>query len=346
MRDAACCAPELPINRNSAPTPTTASAALIIRIEAMDCPTEEGLLRKALGAMEGIESLDFNLMQRRLTVHHRLSDTAPVLAAITALDMIPVVEGAAAHESSNTASVFRIDNMDCPTEEALIRTRLSAMPEVVAIDFNLIRRTLSVTHAAGQRDAVAMALHDIGMQAVLTSLVDGNASTVNAAESTPNKKGWALGFAAIAAIGSEAIAWTLGTDKSWPVIALALIAICFSGTSTYRKGWIALKNFNLNINALMAIAVTGAVAIGQWPEAAMVMVLFALAEVIEAMSLDRARNAIRGLMEMTPEKATVQQADGSWKPLEASAAVVNMIVRVVPGERIPLDGKLTVGSLR
>jgi Cd2+/Zn2+-exporting ATPase len=48
------------------------------------------------------------------------------------------------------------------------------------------------------------------------------------------------------------------------------------------------------MNALMSIAVTGAMLIGHWPEAAMVMVLFALAEVIEAKSLDRARNAIRG----------------------------------------------------
>jgi Cd2+/Zn2+-exporting ATPase len=344
MRDAACCAPELPADRVSTQPPMAGAAALIVRIEAMDCPTEEGLLRKALGAMDGVESLDFNLMQRRLTVHHRLSDTAPILAAITALDMVPIVEGTPATGSADTASVFRIENMDCPTEEALIRTRLTTMAEVVSMDFNLIRRTLSVTHAAGQRDAVTKALHDIGMQAILTSQLDANVSTDKASVPTPNKKRWALGVAAAAAVGAEAMAWTLGTDKSWPVIVLALIAICLSGTSTYRKGWIALKNFNLNINALMAIAVTGAVAIGQWPEAAMVMVLFALAEVIEAMSLDRARNAIRGLMEMTPEKATVQQPDGSWQPLEASAVAVGMIVRVGPGERVPLDGQLTVGQ--
>jgi Cd2+/Zn2+-exporting ATPase len=62
----------------------------------------------------------------------------------------------------------------------------------------------------------------------------------------------------------------------------------------------------------MSIAVTGAVLIGQWPEAAMVMFLFTVAELIEARSLDRARNAISGLMQMTPEQATVQQADGNW----------------------------------
>ena len=51
--------------------------------------------------------------------------------------------------------------------------------------------------------------------------------------------------------------------------ALALLALFFGGLTTYRKGWTALANRNLNINALMSIAVTGAFLIGQWPEAAM-----------------------------------------------------------------------------
>src|SRR5699024_10720516 len=115
------------------------------------------------------------------------------------------------------------------------------------------------------------------------------------------------------------------------------------GLSTYKKGWIALRNGNLNINALMSIAVTGALLLGQWPEAATVMFLFTLAELIEAKSLDRARHAIQKLMQLTPDKATVQQADGSWVEVEASSVVVGNVVRVRPGERIALDGVLIAG---
>jgi Cd2+/Zn2+-exporting ATPase len=114
--------------------------------------------------------------------------------------------------------------------------------------------------------------------------------------------------------------------------------------ATYKKGWIALRNRNLNMNALMSIAVTGALLIGQWPEAAMVMFLFALAEVIEVKSLDRARNAIRGLLAMTPESATVQLADGSWSALSAGDVALHSIVRVRPGERIALDGVVVEGN--
>jgi len=94
----------------------------------------------------------------------------------------------------------------------------------------------------------------------------------------------------------------------------------------------------------MSIAVTGAILIGQWPEAAMVMFLFTVAELIEAKSLDRARNAISGLMQMTPERATVRQADGSWAEREVNSVELGAIVRVRPGERIGLDGEVTAGQ--
>ena len=93
----------------------------------------------------------------------------------------------------------------------------------------------------------------------------------------------------------------------------------------------------------MSIAVTGALLLGQWPEAAMVMVLFTIAELIEAKSLDRARNAISGLLALTPEQATVQQADGSWQTVAASAVTIGAKVRLRPGERIALDGTVVSG---
>jgi Cd2+/Zn2+-exporting ATPase len=128
------------------------------------------------------------------------------------------------------------------------------------------------------------------------------------------------------------------------VAVIALISILSGGLGTYKKGWIALKNLNLNINALMSIAVTGAVLIGQWPEAAMVMFLFTVAELIEARSLDRARNAIGGLMQMTPEQATVLRADGSWVAQPVKNIELGARVRVRPGERIGLDGEVLSGS--
>lgn len=246
-----------------------------------------------------------------------------------------------------TSTMYRIENMDCPTEEALIRSKLSSLPGIAQLEFNLLKRKLTVHHSLANADGIDAALAAIQMQAVpWTDDSPGSGTSKLGKNNHGNaSKGWKLlTVALIAAILAEAIVWFGAADTSLPVIALALLAIGLSGLETYKKGWIALKNFNLNINALMAIAVTGAVIIGQWPEAAMVMVLFSLAEMIEAMSLDRARNAIRGLMEMAPETAKVLQADGSWQVLETKVITVGASVRVAPGERIPLDGELTQGQ--
>lgn len=228
--------------------------------------------------------------------------------------------------------------MDCPTEETLIRNKIGNMAGVAALDFNLMQRVLTVHHTLDSLDAVVKAIASLGMKA--EPLSDDGAK---AAVAEPGKPWWPLALAGAAAIGAEVTEWFhIGTP--YLPAALALATVLMSGLGVYRKGWIAVRNGNLNINALMSIAVTGAMVIGQWPEAAMVMVLFALAERIEAASLDRARNAVRGLMAMAPEQATVLQPDGTWQAVEARAVAVGATVRLRPGERVALDGRVLRGQ--
>lgn len=242
---------------------------------------------------------------------------------------------------SKNKAIYRIENMDCPTEAALIRKKLVSVSGIESLDFNLMQRILTVGHNLNSLDAIESALGSIGMQAVLQS---GETSTKDSSiEPIPKTNWWPLAVAGITATLAE-IMELLELGNQWIVIALVIASIASGGLTTYKKGWIALKNGNLNINALMSIAVTGAMAIGSWPEAAMVMFLFTLAEVIEAKSLDRARNAIRGLLDLTPETATVQQADGSWVLTDVKAIALGALVRVRPGERIALDGILISGN--
>ncbi|MHC8341601.1 heavy metal translocating P-type ATPase [Pseudomonas sp. HLT2-19-2] len=235
-------------------------------------------------------------------------------------------------------SSFRIDAMDCPTEQTLIQNKLGKLVGVQQLEFNLINRVLGVTHDLPSTAPIIDAIKSLGMQA--EPLEQG----VEAPAPAPEKKSWwPLALAGVGALAAEVIHFT-NAAPNWVVAIIALISILSGGLTTYKKGWIALKNLNLNINALMSIAVTGAILIGQWPEAAMVMFLFTVAELIEAKSLDRARNAIGGLMQMTPERATVQQADGSWIERDVKTIVLGARVRVRPGERIGLDGEVVSGS--
>ena len=247
-------------------------------------------------------------------------------------------------------AVFLIQKMDCPTEERLIRGRLEGMAGVEALSFNLIHRELAVTHRLSSVGPLVAALKALDMEPAIKSdslaeATVGDAPPVRTADgsSVPRRKWVLLAIAGGAAISAEVMAWIGDTEHSWPVIALALAAILTGGVDTLKKGWIALRNLSLNMNFLMSIAVIGAAAIGEWPDAAIVIVLFALAEMIEALSLDRARNAIKGLMAMTPELATVQAEDGAWRDIHAKDVAVGTLVRVKPGERIPLDGAVVSG---
>ncbi len=335
-----CCAKSAQVESLNASSPAE-DRSLVIRIDQMDCPTEEGLLRQALGRIPGVGQLEFNLVQRRLRVAHSFDDPSQILAAVRAVGMDPVVESTGDVCAAPPGTVFRIENMDCPTEETLIRSKLSGLPQVEQLDFNLVKRRLSVKHT-GPVAAIQDALTSIGMQAVLITAGQEQVTTELSAARKWQYATLALGLAA--AVGAEVIAWTTGDENWWPVILLSLLAIATTGLGVYKKGWIALKNRNLNINALMSIAVTGAVLIGQWPEAAMVMVLFAVAEMIEARSLDRARNAIQGLMALTPDRVSVRLDNGTWSEQEATTVAIGASARVAPGERIALDGEVTSGQ--
>ena len=126
-------------------------------------------------------------------------------------------------------------------------------------------------------------------------------------------------------------------------MALAVLAIALSGLGVYRTGLQHLLQLQLGIHALMAVAVTGAFVIGQWPEAAMVMALYVAAERIEDQAMDRARRAIRHLLRLAPDTAQVLQPDGSSIATPTAEVVAGATVRVAPGARIPLDGRITTG---
>ena len=307
------------------------------RIDNGECPTDAALIRNNLEPLDGMMGLAVTPTRHTFDVSDRPDLPVSADAALSAT-------GAPAQRIDESTAAVRttltIAGMDCPTEEALIRKKLAGMPGVAALDFNLVQRRLSVTHRPGALDAVLGALKAIDLEAKVEA--EGAAGAATPPKSAPKTRWWPLALAGVTATLAEGVYWLNGGDH-WTVLTLALVSILSGGLSTYKKGWIALRHRNLNINALMSIAVTGAMLIGHWPEAAMVMFLFALAEVIEAKSLDRARNAIRGLMELAPDTATVRQRDGSWVAVAANTVPLEAVVRVRPGERIALDGVVISG---
>ena len=125
-------------------------------------------------------------------------------------------------------SVFVIGNMDCPTEEALIRKRLASVSGVGELSFNLMERRLTVGHTLPDEQPILGALREIGMQAGPVPSAQPGACTRCEAVEAPvvPARTWALmAVSGIAAVGAEILAWSGAAETSAPVIALALLSI-------------------------------------------------------------------------------------------------------------------------
>ena len=242
--------------------------------------------------------------------------------------------------TGNDRVTLRIPAMDCPNEENLIRQALADIDGIRTLRFELAARNLSIDGSPSAQESALLAIRKLGFEA----------EPIAAESKVESPSGFGeIGKAVVAlllAIAAEALDYFAPDTLPFKGLgmALAAAAIALSGFSTYRKGLAALRRGQLNMNALMGVAVTGAFLIGQWPEAAMVMALYAIAELIEARSVDRARNAIQGLLALAPDTAEISQPDGSWLEMPADQVSLGAQVRVKPGARIPLDGRVTVGN--
>ncbi len=238
-----------------------------------------------------------------------------------------------------TIAQFRIATMDCAAEESEIRRALEAFSAVRSLNFQFGSRTLAIDIAAEALPDVLKAIRNAGFD---PQPVEAKSDDHGSEESGNLTR---MAAALVLAIGAESISFFAPDTPAWKFVgmAIALVAIGLAGLSTYKKGWFALTRGKLNINALMTVAVTGAFVIGQWPEAAMVMALYAIAELIEAKAIDRARNAIKGLLALAPETAEVQ-VNGSWQSMAVTAVALKSVVRIKPGERVPMDGLIIKGN--
>ncbi|WP_428505300.1 heavy metal translocating P-type ATPase [Roseateles sp.] len=240
---------------------------------------------------------------------------------------------------------YRIASMDCAVEQAEIRAALEPLAGIEALRFDVPQRQLALKAPEAVQAQALAAIRRLGYEPQLLSQ-DAEQGSAAAAPASLGAGISRLIASLLAALGAEALAFFAPDTLPFQIasMALALAAIALAGLETYKKGLAALRVGRLNINALMAVAVSGAFVIGQWPEAAMVMALYALAELIEARAVDRARHAIQSLLALAPEDAEVLQADGQWRRLPSGEVGLGATVRLKPGERVPLDGRVLRGQ--
>ncbi|TCP70370.1 heavy metal translocating P-type ATPase [Baia soyae] len=140
-----------------------------------------------------------------------------------------------------------------------------------------------------------------------------------------------------------AISSSTSGEKAVLTIALYIGSIVIGGWSLFLSGLRNLVRLEFDMKVLMTIAILGAAAIGEWSEGATVVILFAISESLERYSMERARKSIRSLMEIAPKQATIRR-DGKEITLSVDEIQVGDLMLVKPGQKIPMDGKINLGS--
>jgi Cd2+/Zn2+-exporting ATPase len=247
---------------------------------------------------------------------------------------------------TKTRQEFKIQGLDCAEEVAVLKREVGPVvggEERLAFDILNARMIVNVAPDAVASEKIVAAVARTGMRAEPWR-DDGTGDE-------------GLGFWArrgrtilTAASGFMVVAGTIfhvvggWTAKPGVAAEACYLLAMFAGLwLVLPKAWIAFKRLRPDMNLLMVVAVAGAVAIGEWAEAATVAFLFALSLELEAWSVGRVRRAVTALLDLAPPTARVVADGGVERDVPVKDVAVGAVLVVRPGERIPLDGTVNKG---
>ena len=321
-------------------TDTAADNRVRIAVPEMDCPVEAGEIEREL-KKAGIADYEIDIMNRRILTSG--DAVHGVMAAVKAAGYEGTLEAEASASTAKGQTLLSVPEMDCPVEAGEIEREFNAAG-IKGYEINVMNRTIAVPAAAAA--AAQAAISAAGYE---STIMKAREQETVFEDRTPWKR---YILALIIALGCEF--FEVAADNGYITLdeflvkgitlALAVLAIFMVGLTTFKKGIQSVMKGTLNMNTLMAVAVTGGVLIGAWPEAAMVLVLFEISEAIEQLSMTRARRSIRDLMSVAPEKALVAQGSGKYVEMKVESVGPGAQVRIAPGDRVPLDGKIVEGT--
>ena len=251
---------------------------------------------------------------------------------------------------------FKIHGLDCAEEVAILRRELGPLVGGEQnLVFDVLRGRLTISGRQVNSSAIVNAVRQTGMRAEEwkgegpDAPSGGSGRDLKAAVTALSGALAAAGFA-VHAVMNGGIAAALGSEglrahESVPLVARLLYigAVLAGGWLVFPKAWFSLRRLRPDMNLLMMIAVAGAIGIGDWFEASTVSFLFALSLSLEAWSVGRARRAVEALLRIAPDSVSVVLPDGTATTAPSADISVGTLFRVLPGERIGLDGTVTQG---
>jgi len=253
---------------------------------------------------------------------------------------------------------FKIHGLDCAEEVAVLKREIG--PLVGGEDklaFDVLNGRMMVLEGAApvSAESIQRAVARTGMQA----LAGETAQSDHIRDQHAQVQMWFTAVSGIAIlIGLALHVWLSGgfanalrlfsrhAGHGMPSVEIVayLLAIATGIRFVIVKAWYAAKSLRPDMNLLMVIAITGAITLGEWFEAATVAFLFALSLTLESWSVSRARRAISTLLDLAPTTVRIRDTNGMEQQVPAAQVKVGTCFLAHPGERIPLDGVVVAGS--
>jgi Zn2+/Cd2+-exporting ATPase len=238
-------------------------------------------------------------------------------------------------EGGLARTVVRVEGMDCASCAATVEKRVGRLPGM---------HRAVVNFAAGRLDAEHE--RDLDLQEIEKAVRDAGYG-VGSAKEVERTPFWRTPRAISVLVSALLFALGLGLGVAGgPAVARVgayLAAIAVGGVPIFRAALAGLRARHMDMNVLMSAATVGAVAIGQWAEAASVVVLFGAGNALQVYAIDRTRGAVRALVRLAPNEVLVRRG-GSEMGVPSDEVEVGETVIVRPGERLAVDGRVVEGS--
>ncbi|MGY3902595.1 heavy metal translocating P-type ATPase [Aeromonas lusitana] len=329
-------------------------------ISGMSCANCASRITTALNKLDGVEA----------TVNFALEQAAIELSQDTQLPVVLESIKSQGYDYGEETLLFQITGMTCAGCSARLNKMLSALPGVISADVNFSLEQARITQVPGVQSPASLReqIEALGFGA---QLAQGSASARRQQLLAREEQESAAAHKALVQVSISALLtlpllvgmlamagllpWHL---PAWLELVLATPVQFWIGARFYRGAWLAIKNRSANMDVLVAtgtsaayfyslylLATLGMAASGKlyFEASAIIITLISLGKLLEARARRSTQSAIRELMALRPESATVWRG-GEWQSLSVDEVLRGDRLRVLVGERVPVDGKIVSGE--
>lgn len=255
-------------------------------------------------------------------------------------------------------SVFYLKGLDCPDCAKKLKKSIKDLSNIEKVDIVFSIGKLEVKYDDIVQDDILREVMELiqkqgyKIERVVKNGIEEKENAIKKGESVTDKtsnifsKVFGGGVISAAISGTvlllASLIWFAGYPKQFVILTYS-IAIVVGGFATFKKGINSLFKLKFDIDVLMVIALIGAVLIGEWMEGAIIAFLFSLSHALESYAMEKTRRSIKKLMDLSLDVTMIKTEEGE-REVPVYDVKVGDVVIVRPGDRIPIDGKVLVGS--